>query len=70
MLDCKREPGNAKDRYAVAVKKDVTVIGHLPKKNLAALSCVASPYCLHMRRLYNVLFVVKNISCDTFSWFE
>ena len=26
---------------------------------------------LHIRRLYNVLlFVVKNISCDKFSWFE
>ena len=25
---------------------------------------------LHIRRLYNMLlFVVKNISCDTFSWF-
>ena len=32
VLDCEREPGNAKDRYAVAVKKDVTVIGHLPRK--------------------------------------
>ena len=26
---------------------------------------------LHIRRLYNMLlFVVKNISCDKFSWFE
>ena len=26
---------------------------------------------LHIRRLYNVLlFIVKNISCDKFSWFE
>ena len=32
VLDCEREPGNAKDRYAVAVKKDATVIRHLPKK--------------------------------------
>lgn len=32
VLECGREPGNAKDRYAVAVKKDGTVIGHLPKK--------------------------------------
>ena len=29
VLDCEREPEHAKDRYAVAVKKDVTVIGHL-----------------------------------------
>lgn len=32
VLDCEREPGNAKDRYAVAVKKDATVIGRLPRK--------------------------------------
>ena len=32
MLECERETGNTKDRYAVAVKKDTTVIGHLPKK--------------------------------------
>ena len=28
---CVREPRNAHDRYAVAVEKDGTVIGHLPK---------------------------------------
>ena len=43
VLDCEREPGNAKDRYAVAVKKNATVIGHLPKK----ISCVSS---LFLRR--------------------
>ena len=32
VLDCEREPGNAKDWYPVAVKKDATVIGHLPRK--------------------------------------
>ena len=32
VLECERETGNAKDRYAVAVKKDATVIGHLPKR--------------------------------------
>ena len=32
MLVCVREPRNAHDRYAVAVEKDGTVIGHLPKK--------------------------------------
>ena len=29
---CERELRNAKDRHAVAVKKDGTVIGHLPRK--------------------------------------
>ena len=32
VLICEREPRNAKDGYAVAVKKDGTVIGHLPRK--------------------------------------
>ena len=29
-LTCRREPTNESDRYAVAVMKDDTVIGHLP----------------------------------------
>ena len=32
MLTCEREPDNASDRYAVAVKKGGTVVGHLPRK--------------------------------------
>ena len=31
-LDCQRDPSNAIDRYAVAVVKSGTVVGHLPKK--------------------------------------
>ena len=31
-LQCVREPENTHDRYAVAVKKDGVVVGHLPKK--------------------------------------
>lgn len=31
-LVCEREPTNAVDRYAVAVIKSGTVIGHLPRK--------------------------------------
>ena len=31
-LICRREPTNESDRYAVAVTKDGTVIGHLPRK--------------------------------------
>ena len=30
-LQCERETRNTKDRYAVAVKKDGMVVGHLPK---------------------------------------
>ena len=32
MLACLREPDNDADRYAVAVKKEGVVIGHLPRK--------------------------------------
>lgn len=31
-LVCKRERGNSHDIYAVAVKKDGAVVGHLPRK--------------------------------------
>ena len=32
ILMCERESRNAADKYAVAVKKDRTIIGHLPRK--------------------------------------
>ena len=32
VLMCVRETHNAQDRYAVAVKKSQTVVGHLPRK--------------------------------------
>ena len=42
-IGCVREPFNANDRYAVALKKDSAVIGHLPQKT--------SPICsLFIRR--------------------
>ena len=31
-LVCEREPDNASDRYAVAVKREGTIVGHLPRK--------------------------------------
>ena len=31
-LDCVREPTNPSDRYAVAVVKNGTIIGHLPRR--------------------------------------
>ena len=31
-LVCERDPENASDRYAVAVKNEGTIIGHLPRK--------------------------------------
>lgn len=32
VLICQREPENASDRYAVAVKREGTIVGHLPRK--------------------------------------
>lgn len=31
VLECAREPLNPKDRYAVAVKRTGTIVGHLPR---------------------------------------
>ena len=31
-LEYEREPTNEKDRYAVAVKKSGTIVGHVPKR--------------------------------------
>ena len=31
-LSCMRESRNARNRYAIAVEKDATVVGHLPRK--------------------------------------
>ena len=31
-LECQRERGNTTDMYAVAVIKDSTIVGHLPRK--------------------------------------
>ena len=31
-LFCEREPGNRCDNYAVAVKKNTNIVGHLPRK--------------------------------------
>lgn len=36
--ECKRKPTNTHDRYAVAVKKDETTVGHLPLRILRVCS--------------------------------
>ena len=50
-LSCRREHTNENDRYAVAVMKDDTVIGHVPRK----FSRVCS---LFLRRGGNIICVV------------
>ena len=37
-MQCEREPDNASDRYAVAVKKNGNIIGHLVRKISRAYS--------------------------------
>ena len=41
VLACRREPSNASDRYAIAVLKRGSIIGHLPRK--------ISKVCLFLR---------------------
>ena len=41
VLDCRREPENANDRYAMAVVKSDTIVGHLPRKLSRILSLFA-----------------------------
>jgi len=44
VLPCSREHGNREDPYAVAIKKDVSAVGHLPR----AISCICSIFmCKH-----------------------
>ena len=50
-LSCRREPTNENDRYAVAVMKDYTVIGHIPRKFSRLCS-------LFLRRGGNIICVV------------
>ena len=40
ILECKRKPTNVHDRYAVAVKKDGTTIGHLSQKNILSMFAI------------------------------
>ena len=49
-----REPLNARDRYAVALKKDDVVIGHLPQK----ISQICSLF--YQKRRNNQVYCLKN----------
>ena len=48
VLSCVREAGNRHDPYAIAVKKDKLVIGHLPCK----ISCICSIFILRRGKIY------------------
>jgi len=78
-LACEREPENTFDRYAVAVKKEGTIIGDLPPKLLRVFAVfatgrytVASVSVKHEQRgmvctiIYTImiyLFTVEKICC-------
>ena len=53
-LDCVRESGNMRDRYAVAVKRAGVTVGHLPPK----ISRVCS---LFLRRGGNIMCTVVGV---------
>ena len=61
---CEREPHNVEDRYAIAIKKDETVIGQLVKSVFAFYMMRRNDrvYCN-----WSEIFVVENISCVLFS---
>ena len=42
-LSCERETGNRVDAFAVAVMKDGTVVGHVPKKISSVLISFLGP---------------------------
>ena len=47
-LDCRRDPSNAIDRYAVAVVKSGTVVGHSPRRrSTVKLNFRSSYYTSH-----------------------
>ena len=44
VLECHREPTNATDRYAVAVTKAATIVGHLPRKLSKVVDAIRAIY--------------------------
>ena len=72
------EPRNAEERYAVAIKKDRTIIGHLSEKGVVCLLFFSKETVSRLKNLRRAnsqsnqlvlrwLFVVKFISCAKFS---
>ena len=55
-LSCKREIGNNKNQYAVAVLRDHTMVGHVPRKISAACA-------LFLQREGSIVSVVTGEHC-------
>ena len=60
MLPCIREVGNRHDPYAIAVKKDENVIGHLPSK----ISCICSIFIRQGGKIYCTVTNPRRCSAD------
>ena len=60
-LQCVQEVGNVEDRYAVAIQRGDTVVGHLPQKistlcslfikHGSTINCTISGHCRYLRNL-------------------
>ena len=59
-LPCKREPGNRKDPFAVAVVRSRDTVGHVPKK----ISSVCSMFLLHGGTLHCQVIASRGYSGD------
>ena len=59
-LSCKREPGNRKDPFAVAVVRALVTVGHLPKK----ISSVCSMFLLRGGTIHCQVIAPRHYSGD------
>ena len=59
-LSCKREPGNCKDPFAVAVVRALVTVGHLPKK----ISSVCSMFLLRGGTIHCQVIAPRHYSGD------
>ena len=59
-LQCLREEGNSKDRFAVAVYKDLSIVGHVPR----AISTLCSVFFRHGGIICCVVSGNRQYSCN------
>ena len=62
-LQCLREEGNSKDRYAVAVYKDLNIVGHVPRTILTLCSvflrCGGIICCVVSGKIRGKIFAIE-----------
>ena len=59
-LACSRERGNTHDLFAVAVKKDGNIVGHVPRE----ISCICTLYIRDGGVLRCTITGSRRYSCD------